>query len=258
MGETLEKKETPLVSIVIPVHNAEQYIRETVRSVQAQTQQDFELLLVEDGSRDASAQILDKLAAEDPRIRVFTNGEPHGACHARNLGIREAKGRYLAFLDADDLWRPEKLEKSLARLRETDGAFLFTAYEFGDHEAKGTGKIVHVPAQLTYKQALPRTIIFTSTVVFDLTKLKKKQIFMPQITSEDTATWWNILRSGVIAYGLDENLVIYRRAGKSLSSNKLEAIRRIWILYRRHEKLGILPSLYYLCGWAVRAVARRL
>lgn len=247
-----------MISIVIPVHNAQAYIEETVQSVLAQTVQDFELLLVEDGSKDASAEKLKELAAKDARIRFFTNGEPHGACHARNLGIREAKGRYLAFLDADDLWLPQKLERSLARLQETDGAFLFTAYEFGDQDAKGTGKIVHVPEQLTYRQALPRTIIFTSTVVFDLTKLKKEQIFMPEITSEDTATWWNILRSGVTAYGLDENLVVYRRAGKSLSSNKLEAIRRIWILYRKNEKLGILPSLYYTCGWAVRAVARRL
>ncbi len=248
----------PLVSIVIPVHNAEQYIEKTVHSVQAQTEQDFELLLVEDNSKDASAKVLEKLAAEDARIRVFVNGEPHGACHARNRGIREAKGRYLAFLDADDLWHPEKLAKSLAHMKAMEAAFLFTAYEFGDREANGTGKIVHVPETLTYRQALPRTVIFTSTVVFDLTKLQKEQIFMPEITSEDTATWWNILRSGVTAYGLDENLVTYRRAGKSLSSNKLEAIRRIWILYRKNEKLGILPSLYYLCGWAVRAVARRL
>ena len=254
----MEKKNAPLVSIVIPVHNAEQYIEQTVRSVQAQTEQDFELLLVEDNSKDASVKVLKKLAAEDARIRVFVNGEPHGACHARNLGIREAEGRYLAFLDADDLWHPEKLAKSLAYMRKTDGAFVFTAYEFGDREANGTGKIVHVPARLTYRQALPRTVIFTSTVVFDLAKLQKEQIFMPDITSEDTATWWNILRSGVTAYGLDENLVTYRRAGKSLSSNKLEAIRRIWILYRKNEKLGILPSMYYLCGWAVRAVARRV
>ncbi|MBO6208544.1 MAG: glycosyltransferase family 2 protein [Lachnospiraceae bacterium] len=254
----MEKNATPAVSIVIPVHNAEQYIEQTVRSVEAQTEQDFELLLVEDGSNDASAQILKKLAAEDVRIRVLVNGEPHGACHARNCGIREAKGRYLAFLDADDLWLPEKLAKSLAYMKEKDGAFVFTAYEFGDREANGTGKIVHVPEHLTYRQALPRTVIFTSTVVFDLTRLRKEQIYMPEITSEDTATWWNILRSGVTAYGLDENLVTYRRAGKSLSSNKLEAIRRIWILYRKNEKLGILPSLYYLCGWAVRAVARRL
>ncbi len=253
-----DREEKPLVSIVIPVHNAEKYIEETVRSVQAQTIQDLELLLVEDGSRDASAEKLQALAAADERIRVFTNGEPHGACYARNLGIREAKGRYLAFLDADDLWKSTKLERSLAKMRETGAAFLFTAYEFGDQQAVGTGKVVHVPAQLNYRQALPRTIIFTSTVVFDLQQLKKEQIYMPQITSEDTATWWNILRSGVTAYGLDENLVIYRRAGKSLSSNKLEAIRRIWILYRKNENMGILPSLYYLCGWAVRAVARRL
>ena len=248
----------PLVSIVIPVHNAEQYIEKTVHSVQAQTEQDFELLLVEDNSKDASAKVLEKLAAEDARIRVFVNGEPHGACHARNRGIREAKGRYLAFLDADDLWHPEKLAKSLAHMKAMEAAFLFTAYEFGDENANPTGRVVHVPETLTFKQALSRTVIFTSTVMIDMDVIPKDKIFMPGIESEDTATWWNILKGGTIAYGFDEVLAIYRRPGKSLSSNKFSAIRRIWGLYRKIAGLSRIASLFYFVGWAFRATVRRL
>ena len=245
------------MSIITPCYNGSKYIRETIESVLAQTYPDWEIYIIDDGSKDNSAEIAEEYEKKDGRIHLIRQ-ENAGSAAARNNGIRQAEGQYIALLDADDLWLPEKLAKSLAYMKEKDGEFVFTAYEFGDREANGTGKIVHVPEHLTYRQALPRTVIFTSTVVFDLTRLRKEQIYMPEITSEDTATWWNILRSGVTAYGLDENLVTYRRAGKSLSSNKLEAIRRIWILYRKNEKLGILPSLYYLCGWAVRAVARRL
>ena len=252
-----ETEETrPTVSIIIPVHNAENCIDETVRSVFAQSVQDFELLLVEDGSTDGSAERI--AAYEDPRVHVLTNGEPHGACHARNLGIEKARGRYIAFLDADDLWLPEKLEKTIRRAEETEAAFVFTSYEFADADAKGTGKVVSVPARLDYAHALTRTVIFTSTVLFDMDRITKEEIRMPDIKSEDTATWWRILRGGRIAYGLNENLVLYRRLGKSLSSNKFEALRRIWRLYRVWEGLSIPRSCVLFCGWAFRAVARRV
>ena len=115
-----------------------------------------------------------------------------------------------------------------------------------------------MPEMLTYKQALSNTTIFTTTVMFDLEKLKKEQLEMPVMKSEDTALWFRVLRSGVTAYGLDENLVKYRRAGKSLSSNKLEAIRRIWNLYRRAEGMNVINSAWHFCFWALRAVKRRI
>ena len=169
-----------------------------------------------------------------------------------------AQGRYLAYLDADDLWAAAKLEKELAFLTEKQAAFAFTGYEFGDCNGLGNGKIVHVPETLTYKKALSRTVIFTTTVLFDLQKISRDLVCMPQVKSEDTATWWKILRSGYTAYGLDENLAVYRRPAQSLSSNKLEAIRRIWHLYRGQEGLSLFTSLYHFCFWALRAVARRV
>lgn len=115
-----------------------------------------------------------------------------------------------------------------------------------------------VPETLSYREALKNTTIWTTTVMFDTDKIAKKQLEMPVMKSEDTALWWRILRNGYTAYGLNENLARYRRSGKTLSSNKLEAIRRIWNLYRRGEGMNILQSAYYFCFWAVRAVKRRI
>ena len=246
-----------MISIIIPVYNAEKFIEGTVKSVISQTYKDWELILVDDGSNDKSKEIIDSF--KDERIKCVPNKSGRkGAAGARNYGVSIAEGRYIAFLDADDIWREGKLEKTFAFLQKKEAAFVFTAYDYGDKNARSRGKMVHVPEEMKYEQALSRTVIFTSTVMFDLEKISKKEISMPYIESEDTATWWNILRSGVTAYGLDDSLVIYRRSWNSLSANKIIAVRRIWRLYRNHENLGFFSSVYHLIGWAVRAVARRL
>ena len=249
-----------MVSIVTPVYNAREYIKMTIDSVLAQTYQDFEWFLVEDCSNDGTTaylqEILEKLG--DSRIHYVRQPFNKGAAEARNRGVEMAGGRYLAFLDADDLWLPDKLERQLKFIEEKAAAFTFTGYEFGDEQARGTGRVVRVPEKLTYSQALKNTTIFTSTVMFDTEKIAKQDLAMPKIKSEDTALWWKILKQGYMAYGLNEKLTIYRRPAKSLSSNKLEAIRRIWNLYRRQEKLGLLYSAWNFCFWAVRAVFRRI
>ena len=252
--------EQDLISIVVPVYKAELYIEETMDCVRAQTYPQWELLLVEDCGPDHSREVIEKYIQRtgDDRIRLLVQPENLGAAKARNRGVMEAKGRYLAYLDADDLWEPDKLEKELSFLKEKQAAFVFSGYEFADEKGKGTGKVVRVPATINYKEALKNTTIFTSTVMFDMEKLTKQQLQMPQIKSEDTALWWRILREGYVACGLDENLVKYRRAGKSLSSNKLEALRRIWNLYRKAEGMSVPDSAWHFCFWAVRAVKRRV
>lgn len=249
-----------MISIVVPVYNAEKYIEHTIAMVQRQTYTDWELILVEDCSKDASREVLQKLEAKlnDPRIRVIYKEKNEGAARARNTGLAAASGEYLAFLDADDIWKETKLEKELAFMRQKDAAFVFTSYEFGDEQGKGTGKFVNVPKTLTYKQALSRTVIFTSTTLFDLKKLDKVLVTMPEVPSEDSATWWQILRAGYTAYGYQEVTTIYRRPPKSLSSNKGKAIQRIWYLYRKVEKLSLPVSAVCFIGWAVRATVRRL
>lgn len=286
-----------LVSIIVPVYRAEAYIAETIAMVVGQTYTEWELLLIEDGSPDDSAQAVrdtlrehkwNRLSADrryvrgtgeeqarsvqaqvvrsveeytddkDRRIVLICKEKNEGAAAARNTGLDMAQGRYIAFLDADDIWLPEKLEKEMLFMRERQAGFVFTAYEFGDERAKPTGKVVHVPARLTYRQALSRTVIFTTTVLLDREIIPDRLMRMPCVESEDTATWWQILRAGNTAYGLDEVLAVYRRPAKSLSSNKLTAIRRIWNLYRCEEKLSVFESVCCFIPWAYRASVRRL
>ena len=250
----------PEVSIITPVYKAEKFITETMDAVRSQTFQNWELLLVDDASPDCSAQVIEDYLKKtgETRIRLIRSEVNSGAAASRNLGVNRACGRFISYVDADDLWEPEKLEHQLKFMREKGAAFCFTGYEFADENGRGLGKIVRVPDTIDYKEALKNTTIFTSTVMFDTNLIPKDELMMPDIKSEDTALWWKVLRSGRTAYGLDENLVRYRRAGKSLSSNKLEAIRRIWNLYRISEGMSIPASALNFCFWAVRAVRRRL
>ncbi|MFT3982467.1 MAG: glycosyltransferase family 2 protein [Lachnospiraceae bacterium] len=245
-----------LISIVVPVYNAARCIADTIQSVRSQTLQNWELILVDDGSTDRSVEIMQRFAKDRIKLICLEGGK--SAALARNRGIREAAGRYLAFLDADDLWSPDKLEKQLKFMHTQQAAFSFTGYEFADEQGIGVQKIVSVPSKLNYRGALKNTTIFTSTVMFDLLKISKEEVLMPNVESEDTATWWNILKRGYTAYGLDEALTLYRRGSGTLSSNKIIAVKRIWNLYRNVEHLSILRSSYCFCFYAVRAVLRRI
>ena len=264
------------VSIIVPVYRAAPYIAETIEMVRRQTYRDWELLFIDDCSPDNSAEIIqhtiEKLAGQaaderqipqacpdmTQRIRLIRKAQNEGAARARNTGLEQAEGRYIAFLDADDIWLADKLTRELAFMEEQQAGFVFGAYEFGDEAGQPTGKVVHVPPRLTYQKALSRTVIFTTTVVIDRNKIPEALIRMPAVPSEDTATWWQILRAGYVAYGLDEILAVYRRPAKSLSSNKLTAIKRIWYLYRKQERLSVAASAFYFVFWAYRATVRRI
>ena len=249
-----------MISIIVPVYNAAVYIEETIRTVVFQTYTDWELILVDDCSKDNSAELIRQCMAHYPdrKIRLVSQEKNAGAAAARNRGVDEAEGRYIAFLDADDLWHEEKLDKEFQYMQKHNAGFVFTAYEFGDEKAVPTGKMVRVPKTLEYKKALSRTIIFTSTVLFDTEIVDKSLIHMPLIASEDTATWWQILRTGITAYGLDQPLAIYRRPAQSLSSNKKKAVERIWNLYRNVAGMSAPVAAVYMFRWAWHATVRRV
>ncbi len=250
-----------LVSIIVPVYRAADYIGKTMESVEAQTYRDWELILVDDCGGDESLSVIEAYREKSGargKIRILRNEKNLGAAASRNRGVLEARGRYIAFLDADDLWLPKKLETELAFLQEKEAAFAFTSYEFGDEEARETGRVVHAPNELDFRHALGRTVIFTSTVMFDTWRLDKALIHMPDIGSEDTALWWSILKTGVTARGLDQVLTIYRRPEGSLSSNKAKAVRRFWNLLIEVAGCSRPEAVIHLIGWAFRATMRRL
>lgn len=245
-----------MISIVVPVYNCEKFIAETINSVLKQTYEAYELILVNDCSKDGSVDIIKSF--KDSRIRLIEQPTNQGAYAARNRGVNEARGRYIAFLDADDLWEPSKLEREMSFMAQEQAGFVFTGYEFADENGVGNGAIVKVPHTITFKQALKNTTIFTSTVLIDRTKITNDLILMPNIPSEDTATWWRILKAGNVGYGLNENLVRYRRSAGTLSSNKLSAIKRIWGLYRQIAELSVVEAAFNFVCWAVTAVLRRI
>lgn len=277
----MKDKENGLVSIVVPVYRAAAYIADTIGMVFSQTYGRWELLLVDDCSGDGSVEAIEKallayehhsveaaaentghiveyLCGEGKKVLLICKNKNEGAAAARNTGMVLAGGQYIAFLDADDIWVSDKLEKQISFMEEKRAGFVFSAYEFGDESARPTGRVVHVPETLTYKRALSRTVIFTTTVVLDRDRIPDELMRMPEVESEDTATWWQILRAGYTACGLDEVLAVYRRPLRSLSSNKLKAVKRIWNLYRRQEKLSVPSSLFYFVFWAYRATMRRI
>ena len=247
-----------LVSIIIPVYNGELFLEDTINSVIEQTYTNWELILVNDCSIDSSINIIKEHQKKDSRIKLINNKINSKVAISRNNGVKKAKGRYICFLDADDKWNREKLEKQIKFMVDNNCAFSFTGYEFANEKCIPNGKKVYVPYKINYNQALKNTTIWTSTVMFDMDKLSKKDIYMPNVKSEDTACWWSILKKIDYAYGLNEVLSYYRRSSGTLSSNKFEAIKRIWNLYRNVENLNILKSSYCFCCYAFRAVLRRV
>lgn len=243
----VRSKQIPVVSIITPVFNAAQFLRDTIRTVQDQTYVDWELIFIDDGSTDDSVQIIEQAAEHDPRIRLLKNKSNRGAGYTRNQGIKAAQGRYIAFIDADDLWHKDKLKKQVAFSEVNGHAFTFTAYEFADADGEPTGKKVFAPPQVTYKSMLKNSIAWTSTIIIDTSIVSKEHIVMPDIPrGQDLACWLRVLQKTGAGYGLDEVLANYRRTRGSLSSGKLKAIRRTWYIYYNIERINAAKSMYYV------------
>lgn len=245
-----------LVSIIMPSYNAQSFITEAIQSVQSQTYQGWELLITDDCSTDSTCEIVESIAAQDSRITLLRLQKNSGAAVARNNSLSKAKGRYIAFLDSDDLWLPNKLERQLAFMQENKAGFCFTSYH--TISDKGTPiNTIHVPSTLTYQQYLRNTIIGCLTVIFDRDVVG--DIRMPLLRKrQDMATWLNILRQGHIAYGLDEPLSNYRIVKNSISHNKFKAAKVVWEVYRDIEKLSVARSIWCFMGYAYNAVKKRI
>ena len=246
----------PLVSVVTPVWNAAATLPATLASVRAQSLGDWEHILVDDASSDGSAGLIGAAARADPRVRVFSNAANAGAGAARNRAIREARGRYIAFLDADDRWHPEKLARQIGFMAAKGHAFAFTAYRREDAAGRPLG-VVGAPARVTRAGLLRRNVIGCLTAVYDTALLGKVE--MPTIRRrQDYALWLRLLERVEAAHGLPEVLADYRVAAASLSGNKLVAARDTWALYRGELGLSAPRAAWYFAQYAAHGALGRL
>jgi teichuronic acid biosynthesis glycosyltransferase TuaG len=242
-----------LVSIVTPMYNSGQFIAETIESVLSQTYPHWELIIVDDASTDDSADVARRYSSLDDRIRVEVLPRNGGAAVARNAAIEDACGRYIAFLDSDDLWHPLKLEKQIPFMDRNAYGLTYTGFERIAVDGRRTGEAAIVPASITYEQLLRKSNIGCLTAAYDARRLGK--IYMPNLRSrQDYGLWLRILKQEKRAYGLLEPLAWYRVRDRSVSSNKLKLLWYHWKLYTREEKLGLCRSALLVGNYAMNAV----
>ncbi|WP_214804245.1 MULTISPECIES: glycosyltransferase family 2 protein [unclassified Exiguobacterium] len=246
-----------LVSIIMPTYNSEEFVKESINSVINQTYNNFELIIIDDSSKDNTVKVVTEMMKNDNRINLITLPNNSGAAVARNKGIDNAKGRYIAFLDSDDLWLEDKLEIQINFMNKYSYPFTYTNY-IRINENNELINEIKVPPIMTYKKLLKNTIIGCSTVVVDREIIPI--VHMPLIRrGQDTATWLKILKKIPRAHGYNESyLTVYRERRGSISSNKLKALKRTWYLYRKIEQINLMKSIYYFLNYMVNATIKRL
>jgi teichuronic acid biosynthesis glycosyltransferase TuaG len=247
----------PKVSIITPLYNNAGYVGDAIRSVLGQTFPDWEMIIVDDGSEDHPEDGIYAAAGNDPRIRLIRLEKRTGAAGARNVALDQASGDFIAFLDSDDTWKPEKLQQQVRFMETKDIAFSFSSYETMTQEGIPTGKTVHAPEIMDYRHYLRNTIIGCLTVMID--KRKTGALRMPDIrSSQDMALWLQILKSGHKAYGIGEVLATYRLTSSSNSAGKIKAAKDVWHVYREFEGLSLISSLGNFLGYAWHAIKKRI
>lgn len=253
-------RDNPQISVIVPAYNAEKYISETIHSVLKQSFHDFEVIVVDDCSTDSTADIVTGIA--DDRVRYLKNASNMGAGKTRNAGIEAARGRFIAFLDADDLWYPTKLEHQVAFMKSQKASVCYSRYDLIDATGRVFADSGQIPAQATYHQLLRHCFIRTSSLVYDVEGLGEK-VYMDDIRKrQDFILFLNLLRLAGKAVLLDEITCSYRKHDESISHNPSKNISYQWQAYRKVEKLSLGYSLFLMANWFVRAgkvvISRRL
>lgn len=245
------------VSVIMPCFNASRHIAEAIESVLVQTHGNLELIVINDASTDQSASVIESFRERDSRIRLIDLPRNTGGATARNIGIEAAKGRYIAFLDADDVWLPRKLELQIEFIKQSGASFVFSSYERITADGTSFGLFQIQDCKVNYKQLLKRNTIGCLTVVYDAFSLGK--IYLPMIKKrQDYALWLRILRSGTEAHGQSLVLAKYRVHDNSLTANKLSAAWYQWLVFRKLEGLSLLKSCYYFAHYTWYNIAKRM
>ena len=244
-----------IVSIIMPAYNSARTLEDAASSVLEQTYENIELLIADDDSSDDTSEICQALASKDSRVHVITNTNNQGALKTRLKAVKEAKGEWIAFLDSDDLWKPDKLSKQLALRDDTGCDLVYTGSSFIDENGRPFEWIMHVPERIEYRQLLRQNIISNSSV------LVKKDLFVrfapdnedKHDMHEDFACWLGMLRAGHTARGIDEPLITYRLSKSSMSGNKFKAYSMNMNTYK-YVGLGFFSRLYYQMCYSVNGI----
>jgi len=239
-----------IVSIITPTYNCAQFISETIESIQAQTYKEWEMIIVDDCSKDNTKEIVEKFAKRDKRIKYHCLKKNSGAAIARTKAMELATGDYMAFCDSDDLWFSDKIEKQLKFMIDNNYAFTCTAYEQIDEESKKLNKIIKTVKKTDYNRLLLDCPVGNSTVMYNVKKMGK--FIVPNIRKRnDDALWLQMLKKEKYIWGMPEVLMKYRIRKNSISSNKFKVIKYHWELYRNIEHLSVLRSIFHICYWCI-------
>lgn len=253
-SENQSAQRSSLVSVITPVFNCARFIGETIESVRAQTHADWELICVDDGSSDGSSEIVQFYVEQDSRIRLIRLDANAGAAVARNTALESASGRYIAFLDGDDVWLPTKLKIQLDYMQKNNATFCFSAYA-RVNELNDVICTVGVPLQVTYHELLKTSVIGCLTAIYDTRFFGK--VPMPLTRKrQDFALWLQLLKRTDCARGIPEVMALYRVRRGSMSANKFDAARYTWNIYRNVEGFGFWRSFYYFANYGVRGLLR--
>lgn len=240
-----------LVSIVTPTFNSEKYIRETIASVQNQSYTNWKMIIVDDCSGDNTVAIVKELQKQDSRIKLILSKKNSGPAISRNKGIQEVSGKYMTFLDADDIWFPNFIKNSIETIKKTGIHFVFSSYKRSNEDLEFVYSDFIVPERVTYTDILKTNSISCLTAFLDIEVLGKK--FMPEVYKrQDMGLWLRYLKEITYAYGIKEPQAIYRIRQNSLSRKKSDLLKYQWQFYRRVENLSFISSLYFMTHWAVR------
>ena len=239
---------TALVSIITPSYNSAKFIAETIQSVQNQTYQNWEMIIVDDGSSDETENVVLSIIQKDNRIQFHKLSQNSGPAVARNTGIEKASGDYMTFIDADDIWFPTFIENNIKTIQETGIPFVFSSYKRANEQLEFVYSDFIVPNKVSYSDILKSNSISCLTAFVDIKKLGKK--YMPLIRKrQDMGLWLNYLKVIPFAHGIQETQAIYRIRENSLSRKKSDLIKYQWQFYREVEKLNVFESSYYMLHW---------
>lgn len=252
---TENKSVLPYVSVIMPAYNAERFIGAAVRSVMNQTFTDWELLVIDDGSSDSTCDIVRALAAEDDRIKLLVNDKNMGVAKTRNRGFDICRGQYVALLDSDDVWYPEKLKKQLEKLDEQGADFAYCSYAIVDADGKKAKSDYVTSEQVDFEKLLRENVIGCSTVVLSR-KIVERHRFETDFYHEDYVLWLDLLRCGYKAVGCSETLVDWRLIENSRSFDKRKSAKNRWRIYREHLGLSFVKSVYVFGHYAFASLKK--